>query len=86
MPKVVFLLCTSRPIVAMVAVQGMYSRQKTINAKALAEPNPIVCNKAERPDIPAAVVTFGIPNSTLQLDTTTSLAAIPAMSATMICQ
>ena len=33
-------------MVAMVAVQGMYSRQNTISAYALAAPNPIVANVA----------------------------------------
>ena len=36
--------------------------------------------------MPPAVVMFRIPNKTLQLDTTTSFAAIPAIRATMICQ
>ena len=73
-------------MVAIVAVHGMYNRQNTIREYALAVPNPIPLSVEARTVIPAVVVTLPIPKSTLQLETTTSFAAIPAMSATTICQ
>ena len=81
-----FLLSVSRRIVAIVAVHGTYSRQNTISARALAVPNPILFKATSAVLMPCAVAMFEIPKRTPQLETTTSLAAIPAISATMICQ
>ena len=80
-----FLLSVSRRIVAIVAVHGTYSRQNTISARALAVPNPILFKATSAVLMPCAVAMFEIPKRTPQLETTTSLAAIPAISATMIC-
>ena len=52
----------------------------------MAAPNPMDARTATKLSIPWAVVIFWMPKSTLQLDTTTSFAAMPEISATTICQ
>ena len=86
MPSVSFLFPTSLCIVAIVAVHGTYSRQNTMREYAFAALNPIAPSVATKLSMPWDVVIFCIPKSTLQLDTTTSFAAIPEISATTICQ
>ena len=73
-------------MVASVAAQGIYSRQNTIRLTALRGPKPISASAAAKAPMPAAEAVFATPNSTAQLVTTTSLAEMPAMSATTICQ
>ena len=73
-------------MVARVAAQGIYSSEKVINARALAGPKPMPLRMADRLAMPAAEFTLFTLNSTAQLETTTSLADTPAISATTICQ
>lgn len=84
--RVLFTLPSSRCMVAIEAVQGTYSRQNTISERPLAAVNPMEPSADTMESIPEEEVMFWMPNKTLQLDTTTSFAAIPAISATTICQ
>ena len=68
-------------MVASVATQGMYSRQNTIRHTAFSGPKPIAVRASVNASEPCAA-----PSSTAQLETTTSLAEMPAISATTICQ
>ena len=70
--------------VARAAAQGMYSRQKIIRQRALKGPKPIPSRAAAKAAIPASELALTMPNSTAQLETTTSLAEMPAMRATVI--
>ena len=70
----------------MVAAQGVYSRQNSIMAYAFLAPNPMAARLAASVCIPWAEFTLLMPNSTQKLDTTTSLAEIPEISATPSCQ
>ena len=80
------VLAASLRIVANVAAQGIYSRQKIIRQKALSCPKPAVPRIPTSVSIPAAELILGTPNKTAQLDTTTSFAEMPAIKATAICQ
>ena len=79
LPPIQSQLFDSLRMVASAAAQGMYSRQKTIRHTALRGPNPIPASAAAKELMPAAELALAMPNSTAQLDTTTSLAEIPAI-------
>ena len=73
-------------MVASVAAQGTYSREKVIRARAFKGPKPMVPREPIREVIPSGEVMLVTPKSTAQLETTTSLAEMPAIRATTICQ
>src|SRR5699024_10916957 len=73
-------------MVPRAAAQGMYSRQKIIRHRALKGPKPMPSSAAAKDAMPAGLEALTMPNRTAQLDTTTSLAEMPAMRATAICQ
>ena len=56
------------------------------NPVDLRGPKPIPFNADAKALIPSGELALTMPNNTAQLDTTTSLAEIPAISATAICQ
>ena len=64
----------------------MYSRQNTIRHTAFKGPNPMPASSSANAAMPSAELAFTMPNSTAQLETTTSFAEMPAISATAICQ
>ena len=59
----------------------MYSRQNTIRQMAFSPPKPMAVSAPAMSAAPLPV-----PSTTAQLETTTSFAEMPAMSATTICQ
>ena len=73
-------------IVAIVAIHGVYNKQKIINAYAFKLPNPAAVSAAVKADIPSAELILLIPYKTEKLDTTTSFAEMPEIRATAICQ
>lgn len=58
MPRVFLTLHNSRCMVAIEAVHGTYSRQKTISARPLAAPNPMEPSADTIESIPDAEVMF----------------------------
>ena len=64
-------------IVAIVAIHGVYNKQKIINAYAFKLPNPAAVSAAVKADIPSAELILLIPYKTEKLDTTTSFAEMP---------
>ena len=72
--------------VAKVATHGMYKRQNTMRQYAFNELKPIDCNCSAKICIPTSELALTTLNKIAIEETTTSLATIPAIRASTICQ
>ena len=72
--------------VAKVATHGIYKRQNTMRQYAFNELKPIDCNCSAKICIPTSELALTTLNKIAIEETTTSLATIPAISASTICQ